>query len=246
MYRPFDAFRVTGKCVSVIGSGGKTTLLRYLAERLPGSVVLTTSTHIFPFPDLPLVDTGEENTPESRGRIRAEIRAALGRSRMICLGRLLPSGKLSSPAPFLPFEELLDETDCLLVEADGAAGRPLKAHRPWEPVIPACSGGTVCVVGASGLGKPAAEACHCPELFCALAGISPDRPVEPEHVAAVLNREALADYYLVNQADALPDMETARRLCGLIGRDAGFCSLAPRAALPPDRGGERPPEQAQS
>ena len=32
---------------AVIGSGGKATLLRILAEELSGTVILTTSTHIF-------------------------------------------------------------------------------------------------------------------------------------------------------------------------------------------------------
>ena len=58
-----------------------------------------------------------------------------------------------------------------------------------------------------------------------LAGCSPDEPVQPEHVAAVLNREALADCWLVNQVDALPDPEKARALCELINRDASPCSL---------------------
>ena len=232
MYRPFEEFRITGRCVSVIGSGGKTTLLRRLSGQLPGTVILTTSTHMFPFAGMPLVDTGSGDSPDGRERILAELRAALARSRTVCLGQLLPSGKLGSPAPFLPFEDLLPEADHLLVEADGAKGLPLKAHRPWEPVVPACSALTVCVAGASGLGRPAAEACHCPELFCALAGITPDTPVEPAHVAAVLNREALADCYLVNQADVLPDPETARRLCALIERDASPCSLGPAGSRP--------------
>ena len=226
MYKPFDAFRITGKCVSVIGSGGKTTLLRVLSKRLPGTVLLTTSTHIRPFTDLPLVEASGENSPENRARVLGNLRAALDRSRIVCLGRPEPSGKLADPSPVLPFEALLPEADYLLVEADGAAGRPLKAHRPWEPVIPACSDRTVCVVGASGLGRPASESCHCPDLFASLAGISADTPVSAEHIASVLNRESLADCYLVNQIDTLPDPETARRLCGLIRGDAYPCSLA--------------------
>ena len=227
MYRPFEEFRPAGKCISVIGSGGKTTLLRYLAGRLPGTVILTTSTHIYPFPGIPLVETGEEDSGKSPDRILAEIREALSRSRVICLGQPEPSGKLASPADIVPFELLLPEADHVLIEADGAAGRPLKAHRPWEPVIPACSAMTVCVVGASGIGKPVSQACHCPELFASLAGISPGSLVEPEHIAAVVNRENLADCVLVNQADTQPDPETVRRLCALISRDAFPCSLAP-------------------
>lgn len=227
MYRPFEEFRPAGKCISVIGSGGKTTLLRYLSGRLPGTVILTTSTHIYPFPGIPLVETGEEDSGKSPDRILAEIREALSRSRVICLGRPEPSGKLASPADIVPFELLLPEADHVLIEADGAAGCPLKAHRPWEPVIPACSAMTVCVVGASGIGKPVSQACHCPELFASLAGISPGSLVEPEHIAAVVNRENLADCVLVNQADTQPDPETVRRLCALISRDAFPCSLAP-------------------
>ena len=97
---------------------------------------------------------------------------------------------VTAPAPALPFEDLAAEATHVLVEADGAAGRPLKAHRPWEPVIPACSGMTVCVVGASGIGRPAMEVCHCPELFCELAGMSADAPVQAEHIARVINRES--------------------------------------------------------
>ena len=213
MYKPFEAFRPDARCVSVIGSGGKTTLLKYLSERLDGTVILTTSTHIYPFPGVPLAASGSLD----------EIRSILASHRVVCVGTPLPSGKLA--APEVPFEALLDAAHRVLIEADGAAGRPLKAHRPWEPVIPACSELTVCVAGASGLGRPASEACHCPERFCALAGIAPEDRVETEHVARVLNREGLADCCLINQIDVLPDPSVARRLCDMINTDAYCCSL---------------------
>ncbi|MBR3335214.1 MAG: putative selenium-dependent hydroxylase accessory protein YqeC [Clostridia bacterium] len=222
MYRPFEAFNPSGKLISVIGSGGKTTFLRYLSSNLPGTVILTTSTHIWPFPDVPLIDT----VSADREQILSAVRSALARSRVVCFGKSEPSGKLADPSSEISFEDLLPEADHILVEADGAAGRPLKAHRPWEPVIPACSGLTICLAGASGLGRPVSEACHCPELFASLAGITPDTLVSEEHIAAVLNREALADCYLINQTDILPDPERARLLCGLIARDAYPCSLA--------------------
>ena len=225
MYRPFEAFHTEGRFISVIGSGGKTTLLRWLSGRLPGTVILTTSTHMFPFPDLPLVDAGGEASPENRRRVEGKLRAALGDSRVIGLGSLQASGKLADPSAVIPFEALLDMADYVVVEADGAAGRPLKAHRPWEPVVPACSTMTVGVAGASGIGRPAALACHCPELYCTLAGLGIDEPVGPEHVAAVLNQEALADCWLINQLDALADPEQARRLCDLIEVDAFPCSF---------------------
>ena len=222
MYRPFEQFRPAGKCISVIGSGGKTTFLRWLSGRLPGTVILTTSTHIRPFPDIPLVDAASAD----RKQVLAGIRSVLAGARIVCLGKSEPSGKLADPSAVIPFGDLLKEADHVIVEADGAAGRPLKAHRPWEPVIPACSDLTVCLVGAAGIGRQVSEACHCPELFASLAGIMPDTLVSEEHIAAVLNREALADCYLVNQTDALPDPARARHLCSLIVKNAYPCSLA--------------------
>ena len=233
MYKPFDQFHINGRCISVIGSGGKTTFLRYLSEGLPGRVILTTSTHIFPFSGMPLVKAGSEDVSVKDSSVQRElildaIRSAFALSRVICLGRPLASGKLSDPSGVISFEDLLSVADFVLVEADGSAGRPLKAHRPWEPVIVACSSMTVGVVGSSGIGKRASQACHCSDLFCAMAGIAPDQPVNEEHIAKVLNRENLADCYLVNQVDTLPDPNIARRLCDLIAKDAFPCSLGPR------------------
>ena len=222
MYRPFESFesfQITGNFISVIGSGGKTTFLRALSEHLPGRVILTTSTHIFPFPGIPLVDTAA--CPD----IISGIRRSLEENRVICLGERLPSGKLGDPSRRVPFEALLSEAAYVIVEADGAASHPLKAHRSHEPVIPSCTTMTVCLAGASGIGKSVREACHCPELFASLAGISVDDPVTPEAAARVLNQEDLADCYLVNQADLLENRQIGLRLCDLIRKDAYLCSL---------------------
>ena len=51
---------VSSGIISIIGSGGKTTLMRTLAGQLPGTVILTTTTHIYPLDGLPLVT---ENNP---------------------------------------------------------------------------------------------------------------------------------------------------------------------------------------
>lgn len=175
---------------SVIGSGGKTSLLSALARELPGTVVLTTTTHILPFPDVPLVTSADA----------CDVRAALAESRVVCVGsQAEKNGKLV--APELGIDALASLADYVIVEADGARRLPLKAHAPWEPVIPACSDRTILVFGASGLGNPVREKVHRPELFCELAGCAPDDLATPELVARAANAEALADVALVNQAD---------------------------------------------
>ncbi|MEA4964411.1 MAG: selenium cofactor biosynthesis protein YqeC [Oscillospiraceae bacterium] len=172
---------------AVIGSGGKTSLLRELAKELPGTVLLTTTTHIFPFDGVPLLESPDRET----------LRTALLRARVVCAGMPDPkTGKLSA----LPYE-LTGLADFVLAEADGSHGLPLKAHEDWEPVIPPGAGRTVLVVGLSGLGRPIAEVCHRPARFAALCGAAERDAATAERVAAVLNREALADVILLNQAE---------------------------------------------
>jgi hypothetical protein len=106
---------------AVIGSGGKTSLLRRLAEELPGTVLLCTTTHIRPFEEYPLLTAP---TPE-------DIRKALTAYRVLCLGTPCENGKLTAPS--LSVETLATLSDYVLVEADGSRQLPLKAHEAHEP-----------------------------------------------------------------------------------------------------------------
>jgi probable selenium-dependent hydroxylase accessory protein YqeC len=177
---------------AVIGGGGKTTLLRTLGEELAETgrkVLLCTTTKIFPFEGLPCVmEKGEE-----------ALLAARERSGLVCAGTLLENGKLTAPA--VPMARLEALFDYVLVEADGSAHLPLKAHAPHEPVIPETAAQTVCVVGASGFGRPIREAAHRPERYAALAGAAETDIVTPERAAAVLRTEKLHQRVLVNQAE---------------------------------------------
>lgn len=177
--------------VSAVGSGGKTSLLHALANELPGTVALCTTTHIRPFAGIPTATGGAD-----------EVREALGQSRVVCVGTPASEGKLK--APQVPLEELAGMVDHLLVEADGSRQMPLKAHAAWEPAVPACSEACVLVVGASGLGKPIEEVVHRSGIFCALVNCWSDDLATPSRVAQVIAEEAergqLAfDHLLVNQ-----------------------------------------------
>ena len=142
---------------AVIGSGGKTGLMEQLASELRqrGTVLLCTTTKMW----LP--------SPEMISTSAREAKKALGERGFTYLGRKDESlGKLLPP-DFSGWETM---ADFMLVEADGAAGRPLKAHAPWEPVLPEGRKQTICVVGASGIGKPISLAAHRPEIFSRLCG----------------------------------------------------------------------------
>lgn len=176
---------------AVIGSGGKTTLLRILAEELSGTVILTTSTHILPFAGIPMLVTDDIE----------QVRRALALHRVICMGTPAAEGKLT--APTLPFSVLADAADYVIVEADGSKRLPLKAHASHEPVIPKNTRSTVCVVGASGFGKPVEQTVHRPELFCARTGAHMSGIVTPELAAQGIIAEHLADIVVLNQAETI-------------------------------------------
>lgn len=181
------ALHVQRGVTAIIGSGGKTTLLRTLAGELPGSIALTTSTHIFPFDGMPVLD----------GSKLDEVRGTLAGNRVACVGSPAADGKLA--APCCSFEELGRCADYVLVEADGSRSLPLKAHEPWEPVVPPVSTQTILVVGARGLNRSICSAAHRVERFCELAACHPDDLATPARVARVINAEALATRVLISQ-----------------------------------------------
>ena len=155
-----DLLQIGRGVTALIGGGGKTTLLYRLAEELrkKGTVILATSTRIYPPQQYALVMDGEE----------AVLRRALKEYGVVAVGTINEEGKLR--APVFSFEELATFADYVLVEADGAKCRPLKAHASHEPVIPDNAQRVVLVVGADGFGKPIEEVCHRPELYAPRCG----------------------------------------------------------------------------
>lgn len=191
---------------AVIGGGGKTTLLGKLGEELAAGgkrVLLWTTTKILPFPGLPCARTG------------AELEQLRREHRLLCAGTPVP-GTEKLTAPEVPMGTLVEWFDYVLVEADGAARRPLKAHAPHEPVIPAEANQTICVVGVSGFGQPIADAAHRPERYAALAGVPETAEATPQTEAAVLRAEGLHTRVYVNQVETLWDLVEAKALAALL------------------------------
>lgn len=75
----------------------------------------------------------------------------------------------------------------LLIEADGARGRSLKAPAEHEPVIPGFVELVVPVAGLGALGEPVdSEAVHRPELVAAVLGVEATVPLGVEHLARLM------------------------------------------------------------
>ena len=224
---------------AIIGSGGKSTLLKTLGlelMRAGGRVLLCTTTHMFPVAGVPwdgssrrldaaLWKPGTLHVPGCT----CEACAGMNRGSICQAGVLDPeTGKLSAPAE--PLNELAQRYDYVLAEADGSKRLPLKAHAAWEPVIPAATANVVWIVGALGLGKPINEAVHRPELFCERCGCELTDIATPERVAQVLNAELrmlnLSNArIMLNQVDTLSDPAMADRFETALGRSVVATSL---------------------
>lgn len=227
-----SALKIEPGMTAIIGSGGKSTLLRALGlelMRADSRVLLCTTTHMFPVAGVPWDGSSRRlgAAPWKPGALHApgctcEACTGLSRGSICQAGSLDPqTGKLSSPAE--PLDELAQRFDYVLAEADGSKRLPLKAHAAWEPVVPAGTANVVWVVGASGFSRPINEAVHRPELFCERCGCELTDIATPERVAQVLNAELRmlnlgTARVMLNQVDTLADPTMANRFEAALGR----------------------------
>lgn len=234
-----SALRIEPGITAIIGSGGKSTLLKTLGlelMRAGGRVLLCTTTHMFPVAGVPWDGSNRrlDAAPWKPGAAHVpgctcEACTGLVHGSICQAGVLDPeTGKLSAPAE--PLGELARRFNHVLAEADGSKRLPLKAHAAWEPVIPAATANVVWVVGASGLGKPVAEVVHRPELFCERCGCEPTDIATPERVAQVLNAEMQMlnlnnARIMLNQVGTLSDPTMADRFEAALDRPIVVTSL---------------------
>ena len=115
------------KIISVIGAGGKTTLIHRLAEeyqRKGNAVLVTTTTHMFAEPGTDL--SGDAFS----------IREKLQRDHYCMAGIQCSENPQKMQAlPEHTLRELLHYADIVLIEADGAKHHSLKYPSGAEPVI---------------------------------------------------------------------------------------------------------------
>ena len=144
-------------CISIIGSGGKTSLIELLAKAIRKRILIITTTHMahptvhhYPFPSIIL---------EEGHYINVDMREYP----IVLVGS--PKGGKVGPPPNEVLERLIPLYDVILCEADGAHHKNLKYHRDNEPVIPPNTALLIKVLGLSALEKEVTKELHNPELF---------------------------------------------------------------------------------
>lgn len=177
--------------IAIVGSGGKTTLLKKLAAqyRQAGKTVfLTTTTRMFIEPDTLLTDDPQVILQTLRKKGFAFAGVPEG-----CKIKALSPETFSAAASF---------ADVTIVEADGSKQLPLKYPNQSEPVIPAGPDKIIVVCGLHGISKQAKDVCHRLELVKRCLGIEDDTLITPRHV-----QQLVTEGYLKPLRKAYPGTE---------------------------------------
>lgn len=169
-----------GSLVSIVGAGGKTTTMYRLCHELASRglrVVSTTTTAIQrPLPRQSPLLLMESDLPDLHGAVRE----ALDRHGHVTVGgRAWREDKLKGIG-FHEAARLLDAADVVVIEADGARHKRIKAPAEHEPVVPPESSHFLSVAGLHALGQPLELVCHRPELAAAITGQPAEARVNSE------------------------------------------------------------------
>lgn len=220
--------------VSIVGAGGKTSLMYALAHELAsdGNKVLTTTTTKIFMPaheECPAVIVSK-NIDEVIDKARSLIRHTPHLT--VAAEYLSEQGKLKGLHPdFL--KQILDSDlfDYIIVEADGAAQKPLKACGPHEPVVPGFTDHIVSLAGLEVVGKPLDEQwVFRSELFSKITGLPLKQQITENAIAEALihemkaitatNENAMKIAFL-NKADNAKALDAGERIADILEEKSG-------------------------
>jgi probable selenium-dependent hydroxylase accessory protein YqeC len=173
-----DALAADTDMVCVVGAGGKKTTAYALARRLDRAVVTATVR-------IPHFDDQVETvfvTDDPLSRLRGVDRWPVGAVRAREPDRYVGYDPATATAIAAD-----DSTGPVLVKADGARTRWLKAPAEHEPRVPSIADTVLPIASAKVVGEPLdAEVVHRPERVAALTDASLGDPITPTDVATVL------------------------------------------------------------
>ena len=154
--------------IAFVGAGGKTSLIEYLAGKTAKrnkKTVITTTTKIYARKPYMLLtqDRSDDNAMDN------PIRA----------GKTVENGKLTA-VTFDDLRELGKTFDTVLIEADGAKGKPLKYPASHEPVIPPFSGLVFVIAGLDSIFGQIKEKVFRWNILVEKEGITGNETISPE------------------------------------------------------------------
>jgi probable selenium-dependent hydroxylase accessory protein YqeC len=226
-----------GGVISLVGAGGKTTLMFKIAAQLvkAGHTVLTTTTTRLRTPS---PDSGSHLIlcSEPEGILRESEKYLYRKRHVTAASGFVDQHRKKIKGLDTDVIDDLRDTGLfrwILVEADGAAQKPLKVPASHEPVIPTSSQWVVGVVGLDAVGRRLDEEwVFRSEQFAKLTGVHIGRPVNAESVVkAVVHPQGIlkgapehADLFVfLNKADNDEKLEMGRTISrGILQKDHRF------------------------
>jgi len=218
-----------GGVISLVGAGGKTALMFHLARELSrqGAAVLSTTTTKIYIPNRKQASI--VMISESARALAMEAREILKRNPHISAGRrLIPfQNKLKGFSP-----ETIDAIwqsgvfRWIIVEADGAAGKPVKAPAEHEPVIAPSTKWIIGIVSLKAVGKPLTERwAFRPQLVSEITGLDIGASITESAIAEVLTSATgimkgfpaqAKRFAFLNQAESQEGLAAGRRIAKII------------------------------
>lgn len=201
------ALSLTLPCVaSVVGCGGKTSLIKLVANSYPGKKrLIAPTTKMYP----------------------------LSLSGVDFCGDICPaSGKAVSP-DFENLAEIAKKYQLVLLEADGSRGLPLKGWRPDEPAVHPLTTQTIGVLTLAGVGRLAVEEfVHNLDIFLELTGMEYGEQITLNAIKIILTSPAGLfkgsrgeRIVLINQVEDEQTQQLAKQLLGELAKERpGFFS----------------------
>ena len=215
----FEDFLDKKHIVSIVGAGGKTTVMYQLAEHFAKQgkkVLVTTTTHIW--------------QPASNfAQSVAEVEALWQEGSYAVVGSVeAGTGKLTQ-LPEELFGNYCSLADLVLIEADGAKGFPCKAPAENEPVLLDISDTVIAVMGLDALHKPISEGCFRLEKVQEILEVSSEHKLtEDDAVKLLLSKQGACknvgqrEFYIVlNKCDDKDRLKSALKIESLLEQE-GF------------------------
>ena len=228
-----DALKLSeGGIISLVGAGGKTSLMGALADELSGTghaVLITTTTRIAkPAEDRAQAVVVEENPLQLLPRCREAVK--IHPIVTAVAGYHQTRDKLAGYQP-----EAIEAVwhsgifKWIVVEADGAARKPIKTPASHEPVIPQQSRWVIGLIGLLGIGKPFTDQwVFRPEHFQKITGLREGDTISASAIATILSDSrgvlkgapaGARKMVFLNQADTAEQISDARQIISFLKAD---------------------------
>lgn len=211
------------ECICIVGAGGKTSAMYTMSKELKKAdktIVVTTTTKIYNPDkknyDILFIDDNYQKTVQFVNNIQKN-------GVYLIASGLTEDSKLKGLTKQLVCEIVnSNNIDIVLIEADGAKGKPIKAPNIKEPVIPYCTTTVIGVIGLDSIGKIADDTTvHRLEEFFEITGCRYGDIINIQHLISLIKHECgvfksclpnMKKVLLLNKADDLRKMQYGREI----------------------------------